>query len=126
MSKIQKNEELVKNYYNNWVGSNRTAVRESLTDDFIFRSRQGVFKTPDDYLNTSWEQIEKMGGVEDVEFPHLIANDTEVFVIVKWIMGKGKSGHIAEMIKINNDKIKEILIINHEPNFYETLIQEDN
>jgi hypothetical protein len=32
-----------------------------------------------------------MGGIEDVEVPHLIANDREVFFIVKWNMGKGKS-----------------------------------
>ncbi|MFX0182578.1 MAG: hypothetical protein ACFE95_05790 [Candidatus Hodarchaeota archaeon] len=125
MSKIQKNEELVMNYYKNWAGNNRIDVRESLTDDFIYRSRQGIFKKRDDYLNSSWQQIEKMGGVEGVEFPHLIANDTEAFVIVKWIMGKGKSGHTAEVIKVNNNKIKEILIINHEPKFYETLMREE-
>jgi hypothetical protein len=124
MSKILENEELVKNYYQNWAGSNRKAVRESLNDDFIFRSRQGIFKTPDDYLNVSWSQIEKMGGVDGVEFPHLVANDKEVFVIVKWIMGNDKSGHTAELIKLNANKIKEILIISQDPNFFNDLMNE--
>ena len=83
-----------------------------------------IFKTPDDYLNASWQQIKKMGSVTEVEFSHLIANESEVFVIVKWIMGNGSSGHTAEMIKVNNNKIKEILIISHDPKFFVDLMKE--
>lgn len=113
--------ELVEKYYKNWAKRDRQAVRDLLTDDFVFRSFQDVIYGADSFLNECWH----FGNdVDEVKFIKKVIQNNEAFVILEWFhRDTNTSFHDTEYIKIENGKFKEILIIINDPEFFRILMR---
>ncbi len=115
------NKELVENYYNNWVKRDREAVRDVLSDNFVFRSPQDVFYSADSFLNGCWHYG---NDVDKVKFIKKVFQNDEAFVLLEWFHREtNTSFHDTEYIRIENGKFKEILVIINDPEFYRILMR---
>lgn len=122
MTPLEKNEELIRLYYNSWAKRDQKAVRNCLVDDFSFRSPQDVYLNADDFLKYCWHYGDD---VNEVKFIKQVIQGNEAFVLLEWIHTESnRSFHDTEYIKIKEGKISEILVIINDPLFYRNLMRE--
>jgi hypothetical protein len=118
----KKNKDLIVKYYESWITRNKKVARECLADNLSFRSPQDVFSNADDFLDGCWHYGQD---VNEIKFVKFVVQTDEAFVLLEWFHSKtGKSFHDTEYIKIENGKIKEILVIINDPEFYRNLMRE--
>ena len=114
-------KNLIEDYYINWAKRDRQAVREVLSENFVFRSPQDVCYSADTFLEQCWHYGDD---VDEVKFIKKVIQNNEAFVLLEWFhKNTNTSFHDTEYIKIEDGKFKEILVIINDPEFYRILMR---
>lgn len=106
--------DIVHRYYEGWATHDLGVSRKLLSDSLVFRSPQDIFKDADAFLRECGHFGEELTGVDYLI--EVYAED-EAFVILEWGMGEGQSFIDAEYLRIQDDRIAEIIVVNNSPDF---------
>jgi len=107
-------KKIVHQYYDRWAARDLNKSRVMLSDDLVFRSPQDKFTNADEFIEQCGHLSE---GLKSVQYKREVCSENEAFVILKWEMEDGRCFTDAEYLLIENDKIKEIVVVNNFPEF---------
>ncbi len=94
--------EIVEQYYECWLRSDRDGARALVADDLKFRSPQDDFDRADDFFEKCWAFSE---GFDEMKVEHRVADAEAVYLVYS-------SGDFAcgELHKVRDGKITEIYV----------------
>lgn len=107
-------KKIVHQYYDGWAARDLHKSRVLLSDALVFRSPQDKFTNADEFIEQCGHLSE---GLKCVQYKREVYSENEAFVILKWEMEDGSCFTDAEYLLIENDKIKEIVVVNNFPEF---------
>ena len=81
------------------------------------QSPQDQFTSADDFLNTCWTLS---NGLTGVTYKKSVLANHEAFVILEWETETGRFVG-AEYVRIVNEKIVEVIVVNNSPDLAKTL-----
>jgi len=111
-------KNIVHQYYEGWTEQDLEKSRALLSDDLTFRSPQDKFTSADEFIVRCGHFSE---GLKGVQYKKEVYSKDEAFVILEWEMEDGSCFMDAEYLRIENDKIKEIIVVNNFPEFGDML-----
>ena len=95
-------EEIIRDYYQAWIDSDRDRARAFLADDLKFRSPDDEFDTADSFLDKCWVFSE---GFDRMDMVHELYGEAGGYIVYSF--GEFACG---ELIKTRDGKIVEIYV----------------
>jgi hypothetical protein len=108
-------QEIVQAYYNACVRMDIDQLRDIVSESLVFRSPQHRLHGVESFIA---ECVPFMQGLKGVRYLRSVAQDDEMFSILEWETSGGSTFVDAELVRVERDRIAEVLIINNDPMFW--------
>lgn len=95
-------QEIIKEYYDGWLGSDREKALSFLADNLKFRSPQDNFDSAKAFLDKCWEFSENFN---KMEIEHAVYGPDSAYIVY---LGNGFC--CGELIKVRGGKISEVYV----------------
>lgn len=110
-------KQIIDTYYQGWAKRDKTQTRSVMADNMSHASPEGQFLDADTFLSECWVLGK---GLTGVDYEKSIYTEDEAFVILDW---QAESGSFlsAEYVRLENGKIREVLVINNTTSLAEAM-----